>query len=99
MKAQYIKADGTVTEFIPKRKYISYEEMKKAVSGLVEFIDLPSGKYLVCHEEARLVINPVLNEKATEIFKKEFPIEKYPYNNDGLVFGDVIICDADLLEI
>lgn len=101
-KAIWIKTDGAVLEVKPKGKYFSYEELQGFIrddnSSMVEIVPLPSGKLLVCNEEGKLTDEPVINEVATEIWKKEYPISKYPLNNDQLMVGNVLITDPELLE-
>lgn len=103
MKAVWIKTDGTETEVTPKDgKYFSFEELRDFVrddfSQMVEIAPMPSGKLLVCNEEGKLQAEPQVNKIATEIWKKEYPIEKYPHNNDELVVGNVLITDEGYLE-
>ena len=98
MIATIYRVDGSVQDFKPKGKYICYEEMREIVGGMVEILPLPSGKEIIVNEEGKL--NGLLkNEKATEIWKKEYPIEKYPDNNDELIVGNAIVCDAGLIEM
>lgn len=97
-KAIYIKVDGMQKEVTPKNgKYFTYDEMQCFVGYMVEIVPLPSGKLMVLHEEGKL-IGLLKNEKATDIWNKEYPIEKYPNNNDQLVVGDVLIADEGLIR-
>ena len=102
-KATLIKVDGTQIDVKPKDgDHFSYEELRAFVcpnnDGLVEMVPLPSGKVLVGNEEGKL-IGLQKNEVATEMWKQEYPIEKYPHNNDELIVGDVLITDEAYLEI
>jgi len=96
-KAIYIKTDRTIQEVKPKNKYFSYKEMSDFVGGMIEIVPLPSGKLLICNEEGKL-IGLEKNEEATKIWQKEYPIEKYPLNNDELIVGNVVITDEKLIE-
>ena len=102
-KAILIKVDGTQTDVTPKDgDHFSYEELRAFVcpnkDGLIEIVPLPSGKLLVCNEEGK-ILGFQKNEVATEMWKQEYPIAKYPHNNDELIVGDVLITDATFLEI
>ena len=97
--AKLIKADGTETEVKPADGVkFTLEEMQKYVGGCIEIIDLPSGEVLIVNEEGKCVDEPVVNIKATAIWKTEYPISQYPVNNDELVVGDVLLIE-DLKEI
>jgi hypothetical protein len=97
-KALYITTEGDIKEVSPfDGKSFSYKELRAFVDGMVEIVPLPSGRELVCNEEGKL--NSLdINQKATEIWKQEYPIEKYPNNNDELVVGNVLITDAEFLK-
>lgn len=69
------------------------EEMQKMVGGNIQPIILPSGWCMVVNEEGRLKNLPI-NREATEIWKEEYSKDKYPFNNDGFVVGDVIFGTA-----
>ena len=97
--AKYYTTGGGVVTISPANgKTFSYEEMKAAVNGMVEIVPLPSGNMLIGNEESKLTDSPIKNEKATEIWKREYPIEKYAGNNDELICGDVIICEESMVE-
>jgi len=97
-KALYITTEGDIKEVSPTNgKSFSYKELRAFVDGMVEIVPLPSGRELVCNEEGKLD-GLDINQKATEIWKQEYPIEKYPNNNDELVVGNVLITDAEFLK-
>lgn len=97
-KALYITVEGDIKEVSPiNGKHFSYQELKTFVDGMIEIVPLPSGRELVCNEEGKL--NGLEeNLEATKIWKEEYPIAKYPHNNDELVVGNVLITDAKFLE-
>jgi hypothetical protein len=64
--------------------------LQKFVGGKIEIVELPSGSAIYLNEEGKLE-GLSKNEKATEIWKSEYPIEKYPVNNDELIVGNVLI--------
>jgi hypothetical protein len=97
-KAIFIQTDGTIKEVTPNdKKCFSYEELKTFIGGIIQIVPMPSGKELVCHDEGKL-IGLAENVEATKIWKKEYPIEKYPNNNDELIVGNVLITDPEFLE-
>ena len=97
--AKYYTTGGGVVTISPANgKTFSYKEMRDAVNGMVEIVPLPSGKILVGNEESKLTDSPIKNDKATEIWKREYPIDKFPNNNDELICGDVIICEDSMVE-
>lgn len=96
--AKLIKIDGTIQEIKPKNgKSFSLEEMQDFVGGLVQIFALPSGKEFIVNEEGKINDLPE-NEMATKIWKEEYPIKKYPMNNDELIVGDVLLIE-DLSEL
>lgn len=96
--ATYYKTNGEVKEVSPKNgKYFSYEELKSFVEGYVEIVPLPSGKSIVVNEEGKM-IGLDKNEKASEEWLKEYPYEKYPFNNDGTIAGNALIATEEELN-
>ncbi len=89
---QLIKIDGTTTEVEPQNgKKFSLDELRGYVGGTIDTVRLPkSGKYMIVNDNGKLDGLPK-NERATEIWKKEFPISEYPHNNDELIVGDVLM--------
>jgi len=97
--AQYYTAGGGVVTISPANgKTFSYKELTEAVNGMVEIVPLPSGKILIGNEESKLTNSPIKNDKATDIWKQEYPIKTYAGNNDELICGDVIICEDSMVE-
>lgn len=89
---------GEIVDVKPKNKrHFSYEELTAIVGGMVEIVPLPSGKLLVCNEEGKLNGLPK-NDRATLEWQTEYPIDKYPNNNDELVVGDVLITDKQFIR-
>ncbi len=93
MQITLIKAEDGSEEKIDRK--LTLEEMQKYVGGRIECVEFPDGRTLVVNEEGKLVDMPVLNKKATDIWKEQFPIEKYPIGGDDIVVGDVLITSAD----
>lgn len=101
--ALHIKVgDGEGREVKPANgSTFTYDELRAFIGGapkLVEIVPLPDGRVLVGDEEAKLTDNYEINQLATAIWRKVYPIEKYPVNNDQHIAGDVLICPASLLE-
>lgn len=99
IKCQLMKTTGEITEPEPKNgKHFSYEELKEFVGGMVEIVPLPDNHgSIVVNEEGKL-IGLEINQKATEFWKDEYPIKKYPINNDQLIVGDaLVVFDESLL--
>ena|SRR3990167_9776859 len=100
--ATYIKIDGTESEVKPANgKFFVYKELQDFVkdgeNGMVEIVPMPSGKLLIGNEESKL-IGLAKNERATDLWKKEYPIDQYPHNNDELICGNVLIVNESELE-
>jgi len=96
--ATYYKTNGEVKEVSPKNgRYFTLEEMEKMVGGSIEIEPLPSGKSIVVNEEGKL-IGLDKNEKASEEWLKEYPYDKYPFNNDGTIVGDALIATEEELN-
>jgi hypothetical protein len=97
--AKLYKTDGTVEEVKPEGKGpFTLKELQEFVGGTIDIVYLPSGRQMIVNDEGKL-IGLSVNEKATEEWKKEFPIEQYPINNDGLIVGDALIAeDQDMRE-
>lgn len=93
-----IRVDGRIETILPADgKSFGLAELQGIVGGYIELIDLPSGKCMVLNEEGK---NTGLqkNEKATQLWQHEFPIEKFPLNNDEYVVGDVLVCSLPYLN-
>ena len=99
IKAQLYKTDGTITNIKPvKGKTFNLKELQEYVGGIIDIQPLPRfKKVLILNDEGKL-IGLIKNENATEIWKKEYPIQEFPNNNDELIVGDVIICDEELIN-
>ena len=94
LTATWFRADGSEKIVHPANgTHFTYEELRAFVGGMVEHVDMPDGSEFWLNEEGKLDGLPK-NEKATAIWKKAYPIEQYPDNNDELVVGDVLFLDA-----
>lgn len=90
--AKLIKTDGTVREVKPSNgKSFSLEELQRFVGGYIEIISLPNGNKICVNEEGKIAYLPP-NERATEIWKKEYP------DRDELIVGDILLVE-NLMEL
>lgn len=93
MKTTLLRTDGTKEILVLHGEDgLNLAEMQKLVGGYVEYVDLPNGDRLIVNEEGKLSGLPV-NENATAIFKKLFPIAQYPLNNDEVIVGDALFME------
>jgi hypothetical protein len=103
-KAKWYKA-GDVSEVLevePENgKDFKLNELQNFVRGTGEngetsdtvcIVSLPSGKTLVANDNGKLIGLPY-NEAASKVWREEFPLEKYTFNNDGILVGNVLICN------
>lgn len=96
--ATLYKVDGIIKEVKPKNgKKFKYEELRKIVDGMVEIVGLPSGRAIVVNEEGKL-IGLQYNTEASKVWNKEYPIEKYPNNNDQTIVGDALVVEEKEIE-
>lgn len=98
MKAELYKVDESIVEVTPKNGTdFSLKELQLFVGGAIEIVYFPTGKIMIVHGEGKL-LGFAENENATRVWKKEFPIEEYPHNNNQLVVGDIVICDSEMVK-
>ena len=89
--AKLITTDGIDITVVPNNgKFFTYEEIKMVVGGLVQFVPLPDGREIAVNEEGKCNGLPE-NITASRFWQREYPIEKYPDNNDGLIVGNCLI--------
>lgn len=95
MKALLYKVGGIVLDVTPADgQPFSLEQLYKMLEcDMVEFLTFPDGRVMIGDEEARLKQNAKHNTVAELEWARAWPQEKYPLNNDGSVFGNVLICD------
>lgn len=98
----YKAGDWDIENVTPKNgKFFTYEELQGFIregdDAMVEIVPLPSGRSMVVNEEGKL-IGLKMNNRATDVWKAEYPIEKYPHNNDQLIVGNALVVDESELE-
>ena len=92
--ASWIKADGKTVDLLPENgTRFTLKELQEAVGGTVDIIYLPGGEIMAVNDNGKLEGLP-MNDEATDIWKRAFPLEKYPMNNDQLVVGDVLFFEV-----
>ena len=99
IKALVYKTNGEVESITPENgKYFSLKEMQGICDGVVDIQELPkSNRLIILNDEGKLIGLPI-NEKATEVWKREYPIAEYPHNNYELIVGNVIVCDKSMVQ-
>ncbi len=99
MKARIMQADGYDMPAHPLvGKKFSLRELQKIVGGTICIHKLPVSKLsLVCNDDGKIKGLPV-NTAASKLWQKNYPIEKYPHNNDGVIVGNVLVCDPGMVR-
>lgn len=98
MEAIIYCVDGSHYEIKPADGYLTLKLMQNIVGGYIDIQELPEdGKLMVLNDCGKLD-GLDKNEKATEIWKRNYPITEYPINNDELVVGNVIVCDSSMVR-
>lgn len=91
-QAEVIEAGGGRYTIKPNNgKSFTLKELQEIVGGTIDIQKLPEyDAMLVVNDNGKLEGLP-RNEAATRIWQDNYPIEKYPYNNDELVVGTVLL--------
>jgi hypothetical protein len=96
-----INEDGTQTEtevYPSNGKSFTLEELRGFVGGTIDIQLLKkANKWLIVNDNGKL-IGLKENEIASEMWRKEYPISKFPYNNDGLIVGNVLLSPKHLIR-
>lgn len=100
--ATLYKLNGEIVEVKPKKDFFSYKELQEYIAigeeKMVEMVDLPSGKIMIVNENGKLLEPLLINEEATKLWKKEYPISEYSNNNDELIVGQALVVDSREIE-
>ena len=102
IKATVYDVDGTSVQILPNNgKSFTLKELQGVVGGLIEIIRLPETKEIIIVNEEGLLKHLPHNAVASAIWRKAYPIEKYPHNNlahtIGIV-GNAIVCPASMVR-
>jgi Domain of unknown function (DUF3846) len=99
MQATIYETTGEVHKVMPNNGTdFTLEEMQHIVGGYIEVLELPGTNEIMILNENGKGDDLPKNETATAIFKKAYPLEKYPDNNDQLIVGTVIVCPSSMLK-
>lgn len=97
-KAYLIEVGADPVEITPANgKSFTYEELKGYINGTLTIVPLPDGRSIVADDNGKLLDLPV-NEKASEFWQEQYPISKYPFNNDGTLVGTVIVAPRKMVR-
>lgn len=100
LKAEVIQASGYRYPIEPENgKSFSYSELVKIVGGTIDIQRLPkTGGKIVVNDNGKISNPPLpVNEIASALWRKNYPIEEFPINNDGTIVGDVLVCDGRMV--
>lgn len=95
--AKLLKADGAEQEVYPADgKKFTLSELRALCGGTVDIQMKPqwgrgARQVIVVNDNGKLCGLPV-NARASELWRKWYPIARYPHNNDGILVGDVLVC-------
>lgn len=98
MNAEILYASGKREIAKPKKgSRFDWRELQEIVGGTFDIQYLPkTGGKIVVRNDGKLVGLPI-NHDASRLWRKNYPIEKFPINNDGLIVGDVLVCDGKMV--
>lgn len=93
-KATLYRFTGEIEDVTPADgKAFGLQELYTLLDcNMVEFIPFPDGRTMICDERGRLN-GSEMNPEAMKVWAQVWPKEKYPVNNDGIVVGNVLICE------
>lgn len=78
-KAYLIEENGDINEVTPINPEKGFE-LKELYSmlecELIEVIPLANGNIMICNEESKLIDEPIINVKATELYRQGRPTAK-----------------------
>ena len=84
-----------VEVFPASGKAFTLEELQGFVEGngskTIQYLPLPDGRVMFANDNGKLVGLP-LNVEASAFWREMFPLDKYPFNNDGMIVGNAIVC-------
>jgi len=93
-KAYLIEENGDIHEVTPKDSKNGFQ-LKELYSMLeceiVEVIPLANGNIMICNEESKLVDEPVINQKASELYREGRPTAKEYRQQMKAKYGDAFI--------
>lgn len=93
-KAYLIEENGDINPVTPKEptKGFQLDELYAMLEcECIEVIKLADGRIMICNEESKLVDEPVINSKATELFREGRPSAKEYRTKMKQQYGDAFI--------
>lgn len=72
-KAYLIEENGDIHEVTPMNPELGFklnELYAMLECDIVEVLELHNGNIMICNEESKLINEPVINQKATELFQE-----------------------------
>jgi hypothetical protein len=95
MQGILIKTDGSEVIVEPENgKRFTLEELQFFVGGTIDVQIIPDGRAIYLNDNGKNEGLEV-NEKASRIWQEAYPIEQYPFNNDGTIVGEVLILSKE----
>ena len=93
-KAYLIEENGDIHEVTPKdfNNGFQLKELYLMLEcDVVEVIPLANGNIMICNEESKLVDEPVINQKASELYREGRPSAKEYRQQMKAKYGDAFI--------
>jgi hypothetical protein len=101
MKAEVIQASGYRYPIEPENgKSFTLQELRRIVGGTIDIQRLPkTGGKMVLNDDGKIMRPPLpVNQIASKIWQKNYPIAEFPIGNDETIVGDVLISDGRWLR-
>lgn len=99
MKAIVYEMDGREIEIEPNDgKHFTLKEMQGIVGGTIDIQRLPKDNKIIIVNDNGLSEGLEVNAKASEVWKRNYPIAEYPHNNLEFLVGNVIVCDDSMVQ-
>jgi len=93
-KAYLIEENGDIHEVTPKDLQNGFQ-LKELYAMLecdiIEVVELANGNIMICNEESKLVDEPVINQKASELYREGRPSAKEYRQQMKTKYGDSFI--------
>lgn len=100
-KAIWYKGDEIIEVEPENKETFTLEELQAFVEGTgpegtsktIQYLPLPDGRVMFVNDNGRIIGLPY-NENASKFWREQYPIEKYPHNNEGIIVGNAIVCTS-----
>lgn len=101
-QATVYPVEGPPVQILPNNgKDFTLEELQGIVEGRIEIIRLPETKEIIVVNEEGLLKKMPHNDLASSVWRKAYPIEKYPHNNLAYtigIVGNALVCPASMVR-